>query len=159
MIINILQMGKSKRSPTVNKTTLYLNLSLNRLATNTVVSRNLSTQFTTHVSVFPSNLLPGLSTHFSQHMSVNSWICCWNLYFWSSAISSACSFWSSCKLPDAPPYDILNEDQPKFRARKFTFARAIKMADCVNALDLGTNQLKSVGFQGFSDHLYSWTHG
>ena len=84
-----------------------LNFSANRLAMKMFVSRNLSTQFTRQVSVFPSSLLPGLSTHFSQHMSVKAWIWLWNLCFWSSAISSSWSFRSIWELFDAPPNDIL----------------------------------------------------
>ena len=72
-----------------------------------LVSRNLSTQFEMHVSVFPSSLFPGLSTHFSQQISVNAWIWLWNLCFCSSTISSSWSFLSIWELLDDPPNDIL----------------------------------------------------
>jgi len=65
---------KVLRSLAVYSRSPHLNLSEKRLAMKMLVSRNLSTQFTIHVSVFPSSLLPGLSTHFSQHISVKAWI-------------------------------------------------------------------------------------
>lgn len=44
----------------------------NRLVTKTETSINLLTQLFMQVSVRPSNLLPGLSTHLSQQISLNS---------------------------------------------------------------------------------------
>ena len=62
-----------------------------------------------HVSVLPSSLLPGFSTHLSQHMSVNAETWLLNLNSWSWATSSSWSFWSTWALPDDPPNDILNQ--------------------------------------------------
>lgn len=81
----------SRKSATWSKT-IHLNLSENRFAMKILVSRNLSTQFAMHVSVFPSILLLGLSTHFSKHISVKAWIWLWNLCFCSSTNSSSSSF-------------------------------------------------------------------
>ncbi|KAJ7382183.1 hypothetical protein OS493_036616 [Desmophyllum pertusum] len=47
------RLGLCFRSTTADSTSPHLNLSLKRLAINTVVSRNLSTQFTRHVFCLP----------------------------------------------------------------------------------------------------------
>ena len=66
-----------------------------RLTTKFVESRNLSTQFTKHVSVLESNRVLGLSMHFSQHISVKLCTRAWNLAFSPSACRSCWTCGSS----------------------------------------------------------------
>lgn len=72
---------------------LFCRSCANRLVTSSDVSMNRSTQFTRQLSVLLSNLPLGWSTHFSQQISLNSWICAvrrWSKGAWMNMKQCKC---------------------------------------------------------------------